>query len=252
MNKWFGMLLCTMFTEVIWAADIPAVLQWSHRVEISTPVSGVVQTVHVDVGDRVKKGQVLLALDSATYQSMVAESQAVMARLTEELGEAKRDKDRVQELYNRTVISTTELDQAKLRYAKAQSMLAEARARLNQNRKILNDATVRAPYDAVVVARQVEPGMTVATGIQPQTLMVLAKSGEMLAESRLSGAQIDKLKVGQSVTVSVGNQRFSGKVKLLGLEPIKTKDESVIYPVEVIFPVTEQLRAGISATVKFP
>ncbi|TCV89101.1 efflux RND transporter periplasmic adaptor subunit [Sulfurirhabdus autotrophica] len=252
MNKWLGMLLCTIFSEVIWAADIPAVLQWSHRVEISAPVSGVVQSVHVDAGDHVNKGQVLLALDSATYQSMVAESQAAMTRLSEEFAEAKRDRDRVQELYNRTVISTTELDQAKLRYAKAQSMLAEARARLNQNRKFLNDATVRAPYDAVVVARQVEPGMTVATGIQPQTLMVLAKSGEMLAESKLSGAQIEKLKVGQSVTVSVGNQRFSGKVKLLGLEPVKIKDESAVYPVGVVFPITEQLRAGTSATVNFP
>lgn len=240
-----------LFAHAASAADVPAVLQWSQRVELSTPVSGAVQAVNVEVGDLVKKGQVLLTLDSALYQAKVAESRAVLSRQNDDAAESRRDLDRVQELYNRTVISTTELDQAKLRNAKAQAMVKEARARLAQNQKGLEYAAIRAPFDAVVVSRQVEPGQTVAAGLQPQTLLVLAKSGEMLARMRLPEAQIDKLKAGQSVTITSRGQNYSGKIKTVGLEPVKVKEE-LAYPVDAIFAPREQLRAGVAAVVKLP
>lgn len=243
--------VAVLFTQGVWAADVPAVLQWSHRVELSTPVSGTVQAIHVEAGDLVKKGQVLLTLDSGLYQAKVAENQAALVRHNEEAVEARRDLDRVQELYNRTIIATTELDQAKLRNTKAQSMAAEAKARLKQHQKGVEDATIRAPFDAVVVARQAELGQTVAAGLQPQTLLVLAKSGEMLARMRVQETQVDKLKTGQSVTVTVSGQNYAGKIKSIGLEPVKLKEESA-YPVDIVFASQVQLRAGLAAVVKMP
>lgn len=240
-----------LLSHAAWAADVPAVLQWSHRVELSTPVSGAVQAVNVEAGDLVRKGQILLTLDNTMYQARVAESQAAYSRHNEEAAEARRDLDRVQELYNRTVISTTELDQAKLRNARAQAMVGEARARLKQSQKGLDDTAIRAPFDAVVIARQAEPGQAVAAGLQPQALLVLAKSGEMLARMRLPEAQIEKLKTGQAVTVAVGGQQYAGKIKNVGLEPNKVKEESA-YPVDVVFAPKEQLRAGVAAAVKLP
>lgn len=233
------------------AADEPATLQWSHRVELSVPVSGVVRAVNVDVGDQVKKGQVLLALDSATFQAKVSEIQAGITRLVAEQAEAKKDFDRVQDLYTRTVVATAELDQARLRLVKADSQLAEARANLRQQQKMLDDTMLRAPFDAVVVMRDAEPGMSVASMMQPQTLLVLAKSGEMLARLHLSAAQIEKLKIAQAVTVSTGGQSYPGKIKALGLEPSKS-DGGASYRVDVIISSKEQLRAGAAATVKLP
>src|SRR4030066_1126753 len=163
------------------AADIQATLQWSQRVELSTPVSGAVQAVNVEVGDRVKQGQVLLSLDSTAYQARVAESQSEITRLNAEAEEDKRELDRVMELHERTVVATTELDQARLRLVRSQSALAEAHARLRQNQKALDEASLRAPFDAVVVLRQAEPGLTVAAGLQPQMLLTLARSGAMIA-----------------------------------------------------------------------
>lgn len=251
MKKWIVFIIASLFPQTPWAADIQATLQWSQRVELSTPVSGNVQAVNVEVGDMVKKGQVLLTLDSTAYQARVAESQSEIIRLNAEAEEDKRDLVRVQELYQRTVVSTTDLDQAKLRLVKSQSTLSEARARLRQNQKALDDASLRAPFDAVVVIRQAEPGLSVAAGLQPQMLLTLARSGEMIARMHLSSPQIDKLKTGQTVTVSVAGINYTGKIKTLGLEPIKIKEES-IYPVDVVFPNKEPLRAGTPALVKLP
>lgn len=256
MKKWIVFINTALFPLTAWTADIQATLQWSQRVELSTPVSGNVNAVNVEVGDLVKKGQVLLTLDSTAYQAKVAEIQSEIIRLDAESAEAKRDLDRVQELYERTVVSTTDLDQAKLRLAKlrlvkTQSALSEARARLRLNQKALDDASIRAPFDAVVVLRQAERGLSVAAGLQPQMLLTLAKSGEMIARMHIPSPQMDTLKTGQTVTVSVSGKNYTGKIKTLGLEPIKIKEEWV-YPVDVIFSCQETLRAGAPAMVKLP
>lgn len=251
MKKWAGFCMAACFPHMLWAADIQATLQWSQRVELSTPVSGVVRAVNVQVGDRVKKGKVLLSLDSTAYQAKVAESQSEITRLSAEAEEDKRDLGRVLELHERTVVSTTELDQAKLKLVRSQSALSEARARLRQNQNALDDATLRAPFDAVVVLRQAEPGLSVAAGLKPQMLLTLAKSGEMIARMHLTSLQMDNLKSGQAVSVSVAGVNYAGKIKTLGLEPVKIKEESV-YPVDVIFPSREPFRAGAPALVKLP
>jgi RND family efflux transporter MFP subunit len=251
MKKWIVFVIALLFPQILWAAEIPATLQWSQRVELSSPVSGVVQAVNVEVGDLVKKGQALLSLDSTASQARVAENQSQITRLNAEMEEDKRNLDRVQELHERTVVATAELDQAKLKWITSQSRLSEARARLRQNQKVLEDATIRAPFDAVVVLRQAEPGLSVAAGLQPQMLLTLARSGEMIARMYLSPTQVGNLKIGQTVTVSVAETNYNGKIKTLGLEPIKIKEESM-YPVDVVFQNKKPLRAGTQAQVKLP
>jgi RND family efflux transporter MFP subunit len=251
MKIWIVIFTTALIPQTVWAADIQATLQWSQRVELSTPVSGVVQSVNVDLGDLVKKGQVLLTLDNTTYRARVEENQSEITRLNAEMEEAKRNLDRVQELYQRTVVSTTDLDQAKLRLIRSQSALAESRARLQQNRKALEDASIRAPFDAVVIARQAEPGQSVAAGLQPQMLLTLARSGEMIARAYLAYAQMGKLKAGQPLTVIVEGNSYAGTIKTLGLDPVKTKDE-LDYPVDVVFKSKGMLRAGAPAQLKLP
>jgi len=251
MKTWIVLCMTVLFPHLASAADIQATLQWSQRVELSPSVSGIVQIVNVEVGDMVKKNQVLLSLDSTAYQAKVAASQSEITRLNAEAEEATRELARVQELHDRSVTSTTELDQAKLQQVKNQSLLSEARARLQQNQKTLDDTSLRAPFDAVVVIRQAEPGLTVAAGLQPQMLLTLARSGEMIARIHLTPAQMNNLKISQTIIVSVGGINHSGKIKTLGMEPSKTK-EGTVYPVEVLFPSKQILRAGTPAVVKLP
>jgi len=251
MTKWMLFGLAALTVSAAQAADVQATLQWAQRVELSTPVSGVVQSVSVDAGQRVKQGQELLALDNKLYQARSAESAAAVMRLKEDAAEAARNLERVQELYNRTVISTSELDQAKLRDARARAMLAEGQAHLQQSQKNLDDTVLRAPFDAVVLVRQAEPGQAVAAGLQPQTLLVLARAGEMLARARLDAAQAGRVRVGQATTVSVGGKSYSGRIKAVGMEPVAAPD-GPLYSVDVVFPVREPLRAGVAATVRLP
>lgn len=253
MKKWLGMAFC-FGAGAAGAAEVPAVLQWSQRVELSPPVSGVVQAVNAMPGERVRKGQALLQLDDRGYAARSEESAAAVTRQQEIAAEAGRDLKRVQELYDRTVISTSELDQAKLRQARAAAQLREAQARHRQEAKNRADSVLRAPFDALVVARMVEPGQAVAAGLQPQALLVLARAGEMIARAQVSEEQLNSLTAGQEVDVAVGALHFRGKVKSAGLEPAaRDKNGSPLYALEVLFaPGEKVLRAGSQASLTLP
>lgn len=251
------MLVCMMIwfgASAAQAAEVTAVLQWSQRVELSTPVSGVVQAVNVVVGERVRQGQVLLRLDERIYAGRVEEAAAMVALKREDAAEAQRELKRVQELYDRTVISVSELDQARLRQARAAALLKESQARQRQEQKNREDTQLRAPFDAVIVMRQAEPGQAVAAALQPQSLLVVARAGEMLARAQVQETQLAGLKAGQEVEVNVGKQRFRGKVRTMGLEPT-TRDKAglPLYPLDVVFvPAEMQLRAGAAAILNLP
>lgn len=145
------------------------------EVALTTPVSGVVKSVLVHQGQSVKKGQTLVMLDDAVYQARVMESEGNVERLKADEVEANRDLKRARELYDRAVSSTTEFEQAQVKYARASGLYKEAQARLLIARKQLEYATLRAPFDGTVSKRLAEPGMVVSADFQPATLIVLSK-----------------------------------------------------------------------------
>ena len=144
-------------------------------VALTTPVSGVVKSVLVKQGQSVKKGQALVMLDDAVYQARVMEAEGGVERLKADEQEAGRDLKRAKELYDRAVSSTTEYEQAQVRYSHANGLYKEAQARLLIARKHLEYATLRAPFDGTVSKRLAEPGMVVSADLQPATLIILNK-----------------------------------------------------------------------------
>jgi len=150
-----------------WAAD---------RVALTTPVSGVVKEVYVQAGQRVKKGDKLLALDDTILQARFMEAEAVLTRMQKEADDADGDFKRAQELYDRGVSSTSEFDAAKLKHTRATANAKEAEARLIIARKNLEDSVLKAPFDGIVKVREAEPGMYVPANLNPPTLIVLGKN----------------------------------------------------------------------------
>lgn len=159
-------LIASLLSGAGWAAD---------RVNLTTPISGVVKEVYVNVGQRVKKGDKLVALDDTILKARVMEAEAGLARVQKESEDADREFKRAEELYDRGVSSTTEFDTAKLRHARATANAKEAEARLIIAQKNLEYSVLKAPFDGVVRAREAEPGMYVPAQLNPPTLIVLGK-----------------------------------------------------------------------------
>jgi len=236
-------LLCAAFPAL--AAELPAKLTWYDRTELSTPVSGVVQSVKVEPGQTVRKGALLLTLEPDLFRANLAEAKAEAARASDELADAKKDLARANELYVRTVTSTTELDASKLRHDKAVASLNAARARMDKARRLLAESAIRAPFDAIILDRQANPGMAVSAQYQPPPLITVARADRILARAALNADQAVGLKPGVSVEVSVGGKTEYGKIVALRAKP----DGSYLLDVAI---ARGDLLAGQSATLRLP
>ncbi len=165
-TAWIGLGCLFGGVSATWAAT---------PVELTTRVSGVVETVLVKPGQRVKKGALLLRLDKVIFQARLDEAAAMLLRAEAEMQDAQRERGRAQELFDRTVSSTSELDAALLQLARAQAGLAEAKSRRVIALKNVQDAELRAPFDGVVSAVPGEPGTVVTADCQPKPLVIFSR-----------------------------------------------------------------------------
>lgn len=225
-----GLLAGLLATRLACGAELNGVLDWSQRTPLSLPVSGIVDSIPVQAGQKVKKGELLLSLEPTLFKAQVAEARAELDRLTEDEADAARDLERVKELYARTVSSTTELDAAKLRHARARAGLAAAQARVERARRLLAESELRAPFDAVVLERHAEPGMAIAAQCQPPVLLTLARADEMLAVASLPVAQALGLRLGEGTRVSLGDKAQAGVIRALRFPPGQTARVEVALP----------------------
>lgn len=156
-----------------WGALVATPLWAAEKIELTTRVSGVVDQVLVKVGQRVSKGTVLLRLEKTILQARLDEATAEHVRAQADEGDAKRESERAQELFNRTVSSTSELNAALLRHTRAQATLSAANARKVIAQKNLNDAELKAPLDGVIGGIPGAPGTVVTAECQPKVLVIL-------------------------------------------------------------------------------
>ncbi len=237
--------------SVTLAASFDATVQWAKRATLSMPVSGVVDVVNAEAGEHVAKGRVLVALRQAPFKAKVDQAKARVARLVADRREAVRDYKQAQELYDRTVLSTVELENAKLKVTRARAALKEARAELALATIDLRDSRIVAPFDAWVLAIHAQPGQTVVSTLEARPLVVLAAQGKYVAKAWVAADALEKLKVGQAATVTVSGKRYQGRIKAIGLEPAAQGGDKK-YAVSVLFNAPDtRLPAGQSARVKF-
>lgn len=141
--------------------------------ELSTAVSGVVKQVNVKVGEKVKKGQLLLTLDARVFEAHLNEAEKALhsARLSRD--EAKKELERAEELYERTVLSDHELNIEKVAFADADAQVAAAERQLQTASYELEYSRVVSPVDGKVVTVNAWPGMVVNNAVRTTTLLVV-------------------------------------------------------------------------------
>lgn len=236
------------------ALDVSAVLDWPQRLTLSTPVSGIVASVPVKPGQAVNQGQILLEMDSRRLAAQLERIQAQRKRLQLTVQEARREFERAQELYDRTVISTRDLQLAEIELAISEAALAETDAELASVRIDLEQSVLRAPFAGIVIDTHVAPGQTVSNELQVTPLVTIAATDKMLAKARVDGTMVDRLKVGETVNVVLGERRVTGTLTRLGLEPFDVSSKPVGYEIEVTIvpPEGQGLRVGQEIRIELP
>lgn len=244
-------------------------VQPTTQVAIGSELSGTVARVHVDVNDRVKKGQVLVALDDARLRDQATGSRAALAAAEAALAQARataaesRDSlARLRDVQQRSgglVPSASEMAAAEAAAARgtaavasAQAGVAQARATLSSNETNLAKATIRSPIDGVVLSRAVEPGNAVAASLQAVTLFTLAEDlTKMKLQVNVDEADVGQVKEGQRASFTVSaypSRRYPATIVRVGFGPT-TKDNVVTYLADLSVNNDDlSLRPGMTAT----
>lgn len=199
----------------------------TNQVTVGSQLSGLVTRVVVDVNDRVVAGQPLALIDPEQIDDQIRAGEAQLAANNAQVeqaratvAEAQAQLARLEEVFrlsNGRVPSRTELQtgQANAQRAAAALRTAEAnvtaaRAQLSQSQTQRARAIIRSPVNGVVLARQVDPGQTVAASFNTPTLFVIAEDlSQMKLEVAIDEADVGSVRVGQKARFTV--DAFPGK-----------------------------------------
>lgn len=131
-------------------STFPATIKGKTDIEIRPQVTGFITKVHVDEGQRVRKGQVLFTLDQVTFQAAVDQARAAVNNAQTAVNTARMTADSKKSLFDKNIISQYEYQLSQNSLAQAEAQLANAKAALASAQKNLAYTVVTAPSDGVV------------------------------------------------------------------------------------------------------
>ena len=180
---------------------------------IAASVGGTVTKLYVKEGDRVKKGQALIGIDNRNFKLGVDQAKAQLNAAKIQADLMRIEFDRIQKLKVSNAVSQSSFDQMKAQYDAAVAQQEMARVGLKQAKKMLGDATVRAPYDGIVAGLLIEKG-EYASSMPPAPLVHIIDNSSLEIKTFVAEEHARDIKVGQKaeVTIESANATVGGTV----------------------------------------
>ena len=232
-----------------WPLVLPAngnVVAWQEAVIGAEIANYRISEVRVQVGDRVKKGQVLARIASDTVASELAEARASVAELEASAAEAKSNAERAKELKEKGFYSSQLNTQYQTAQHTAQARLAAARARQQGADLKMSKTGVLAPDDGVISARSATVGSLTQSG---QELFRLIRGGRLEWRAEVPSADLGKVKAGVVATLTgPGGETVKGTVRAVSPSVDPQTRNGLVY---VDLPATSAVRAGMFARGEF-
>lgn len=211
------------------AQEFDCIIEARQTVDIRSPVEGLIESLGAERGQVVKKGQILVQLESGPERAALAiarskaESSGPLRAAEAKLDLAVRKENRAQELARQNFISPNALEEARTERSLAESELKVARenqklAELDVSRssELLNMRTIRSPINGVVVDRFAKPGEFATTNVK-DPIMRLAEIDPLNVEVILPARLFGEVKRGDRAEVmpETPKQTFTAAVSVV-------------------------------------
>jgi RND family efflux transporter MFP subunit len=188
-----------------------------HEVELSFKTSGIILDLYVDIGDKVKRGQLIAVIDKGTLYAQLEEAKQDVKYQKKTLANMRRKK-------NAYKIEQEEAQKALVR---------KAQANVSQVLSLFKDTTLYSPMDGIVIRRNGEIGETItANSAAANTPVVtVAQEGDLDVKADVPESDIVKIALGQKADISLdaflAQDVFQGEV--IDIEPASTILQEVVY-----------------------
>lgn len=216
-------------------------IEASQEVSVGAQVSGQIKRLHVALGDRVTKGQLVAEIDSTTQTNTLRNAEAQVSLLSAQrqarqaqLRQAELSYQRKKDLFQLDAGSKADLDDAEATLATTKAEIAALDAQIRQANISVDTARVNlgytrimAPIDGVVVAVVAEEGRTVNAMQSAPTIIKLAKLDKVQIKAQISEADVVRVKPGLPVYFTIlGEPQRRYEAKLRAIEPVPESEQT--------------------------
>lgn len=207
------------------------------QVDVGAQVSGQIVKLYVEIGDKVKAGDIIAQIDKDKQQNELDITKAQLASAKANLESKKvaleiasSQYKREQKLYSNQATSLENLETLKNNFFTLQANVAELNAevvqleiKLKNAEKDLGYTTITAPINGVIINVAVDEGQTVNANQNTPTIVKIANLDEMEIRMEIAEADVNKIKIGTAVKFSILNDpenKFEAQIS--SIDPANT------------------------------
>lgn len=230
------------------------------EVAVSSNVVGKVERVLVAEGQKVRRGQPLVVLDSRQAAAQVDNVRSGLEEMNASLANAQAQLDRAAALFRDQLISQVEYENRRTDYLLAKARVESAAAAVTSRERDLDVHTIRAPIDGVVTGLQVKAGSVVVVGSMnnPATVMLtIANLGKLEVEIQMDEVDFGRTRLNMPATVQLpafegvrlGGRIHDYNVKAVTRSPSWDDEETFVNVYVALSEVPAFLKPGLTARV---
>lgn len=228
------------------------------QVSVRPEINGKIDELPVDIGDKVKKDDLLCRLDD---KELVTERDTRLAEIDGarlQLEKAERSFKRNKQLFTDNLISEEIYEDSRTDYLLASNALERGQKALRTLDERLTKTKILAPFDCTVLTRPVSLGQTVsgAAGFNSGTeIMTIANLNEMIVNAHINQADVTRLKTGQQVEIqveSVAGLRMAGVVERIAPQAVIKNNIKGFAARIQIQNIDPRIRPGMTAILNIP
>ena len=244
--------------DINFAVNAAGEISPAEQVSVRPEINGLIETMTVDLGDHVKKEELLFKLDDRELQQQRASNLTDVERARLDLEKAERDYRRSERLLADKLISQELFDDSKTTYDLARNAVERAKRELGIIEERLTKMIVRAPFDCTVLTRPVSVGQAVSGsgGFNSGTeVLTIADLNSMIINAQVNQADVPRLRPGQTVDVSVEavpGLHVNGSIERIAPQATIKNNIKGFAARIVLKNVDTRIRPGMTANVKIP
>ncbi len=211
---------------------------------LSFQVGGQVESVEVDIGDRVKKGQVLAVLDPEPYQLEKDAINAELVKARDNVTKTKAEYDRQKQIFEQGAGAKRYVEVAEYNYKAALSAVKFTIAKLDLAKRNLRKTKLPSPYDGIIAWRSVQPNEEVLAG---QKILEINATGKMEVQLAIPETTVDRIHIDDPATITfptLPGDSTNGRISYIGGAAVKAN----AFPVKVeLMDPNEKVKPGMTA-----
>ena len=232
-----------------------------NRVRIGSEIAGRVSAVLFEELDDVLKDQVLVKLEDSEIKARLSQAQEGRNQAEINLKNAKKNLDRVEELFKKGFASKEQLDSVQQAFDVGKALVKQNQSNYEVVRARLEHTSIKAPISGTVISKNVTVGEIVVGPLGggnlavPTAIAEIADLSDLEVHVAVDEVDISKIKVGQKATISVDafpDKSFMGVVREIALMTSGRREVGITYRVKVhIKNPGKILKLGMTANVGF-